>query len=306
MSGGMQVTRAEDGAEPRSLLRTVYRGKATNIALVLLVSGIGLLAWAANVHEGIRHDMIRDFGLASLISGLLGTAYEYLLRHDYEGSMRNNLRMLLENEEILRKSYAERLASYENEGLVGIHSGLSGDLLKRKFEAAKEGKSDIKILQTWTGLEETNIMRLLRGAVQAGCSIKVLLLNPDSIQVRYRAHAQRVSADEFRRRIISDLRQLNDIGAETQGPGDIMVKVYDATPVFHVFDFGTTKLMGPYWRREKSVWGTQFEVAEHSDLGGLINAHFNDLWDSERKLWDGQPVTKDASEVLNEYADSTD
>ena len=294
-----QTMRTERHEVKRSLLETVYRGKATNIALGLFILSVAFLYWSHRLPEAdIWHHVLRDFGLAMLISALLGTAYEYALRQEYEGSMRDNLRVLLENEEILRKSYARRLESYEKEGLIGIYPKLTGDLLEQKFEEAKQGKLEIKVLQTWTGLEEANIMKLLRQAVEAGCNIKVLLLSPESIQVPYRAHAQGMSTESFRSRILSDLEQLNTINDVAQGAGKITVKVYDATPVFHVFDFGTTKLMAPYWRLEKSVWGTQFEVAEVSNLGGLINTHFNDLWNDERPM-DGRQITRDASELLN-------
>jgi hypothetical protein len=212
--------------------------------------------------------------------------------------MRGNLRILLEQEEILRKSYAERLESFNEEGLVGIYPQLTGELLRPRFKEAMQGKLDIKILQTWTGVEESNIMDLIREALNAGCTIRILLLNPESTQVRYRAHSLDMPEDDFRGRIMSDLRRLNAMDDRAQGAGKITVKVYDALPAFHVFDFGTTKLMAPYWRIATSTQGPQFEIAEVSNLAAKINEHFNDLWNDERPM-DGQQVTKYASEVLN-------
>jgi hypothetical protein len=162
-----------------------------------------------------------------------------------------------------------------------------------------QGKLDVKILQTWTGVEEGNIMRQIREALNAGCTIKILLLSPESPQVRYRAHSLDLTESTLKERIVADLRVLNAMNDNAQGAGKITVKVYDALPAFHVFDFGTTKLMAPYWRLSRSTWGPQFEIEEVSNLGALINDHFNDLWNDERPM-DGQQLTKDASEVLNE------
>lgn len=286
-------------ADPPALRRGLYRGKVTIVALVLLLLGGILLLWVASRGEHIWLDLLRDFGIAALISAMLGTAYEYLLRHDYEGSMRDNLRALLETEEILRESYEARLESFKKAGVIRIYPGINDDLLRAKFSGAMQGKLEIKILQTWTGIEEGDIMSRIREALNAGCTIRILLLNPESTQVRYRAHSLNMEESDFRGRIISNLRVLNAMNDTAQGAGTITVKVYDALPAFHVFDFGTTKLMAPYWRMKTSTQGPQFEIAEVSTLGGIINNHFNDLWNDERPM-DGQQLTKDASEVLNE------
>jgi hypothetical protein len=287
-------------ADPPALRRGLYRGKVTIVALVLLLLGGILLLWVAS--RGEQHiwlDLLRDFGIAALISAILGTAYEYLLRHDYEGSMRDNLRALLETEEILRERYETRLESFKKAGVIRMYPKLTGELLEAKFSDAMQGKLEIKILQTWTGIEEGDIMSRIREALNAGCTIRILLLNPESTQVRYRAHSLNMEESDFRGRIISNLRALNAMNETAPGAGTITVKVYDALPAFHVFDFGTTKLMAPYWRMKTSTQGPQFEIAEVSTLGGIINKHFNDLWNDERPM-DGQQLTKDASEVLNE------
>jgi hypothetical protein len=255
-------------ADPPDLRRGLYRGKVTIVALVLLLLGGILLLWVASRGEHIWLDLLRDFGIAALISAMLGTAYEYLLRHDYEGSMRDNLRALLETEEILRESYEARLESFKKAGVIRMYPGINDDLLRAKFSGAMQGKLEIKILQTWTGIEEGDIMSRIREALNAGCTIRILLLNPESTQVRYRAHSLDMLESTFRDRIISNLRVLNAMNDTAQGAGTITVKVYDALPAFHVFDFGTTKLMAPYWRMKTSTQGPQFEIAEVSTLGG--------------------------------------
>jgi len=131
-------------ADPPDLRRGLYRGKVTIVALVLLLLGIILLLWVASRGEHIWLDLLRDFGIAALISAILGTAYEYLLRHDYEGSMRDNLRALLETEEILRESYEARLETFKKAGVIRMYPKLTGDLLEAKFSDAMQGKLEKK------------------------------------------------------------------------------------------------------------------------------------------------------------------
>src|SRR5215211_1044339 len=169
-------------ADPPALRRGLYRGKVTIGALVLLLLGGILVLWVASRGEHIWLDLLRDFGIAALISAMLGTAYEYLLRHDYEGSMRDNLRALLETEEILRESYEARLETFKKAGVIRMYPGINDDLLRAKFSGAMQGKLEIKILQTWTGIEEGDIMSRIREALNAGCTIRILLLNPESTQ----------------------------------------------------------------------------------------------------------------------------
>src|SRR5215203_994340 len=271
----------------------VYRGKATIVTVVLLALGLLLIVWATIIdHDNIWHEVVRDFGVAALISGTLGSAYEYLLRQDLEESVEDRLKDLL-NEN----------TNFRQEGLLTIHASLKEDLLVRKFAeaTAKKEKGEIRILVTRTAMDRM-VSEYIPEAVKEGCKVKVLLLNPQSAQVAYRAHhlGKGRTEDELRRQIVNELKHLTEACAERPGlpgPCDITIKVYDAAPIFHMYDFGDTKLIGMCWRGTYSSWGPQFEIQEGTRLASLVNDHFDDLWD-DRRPFNGKNVTEDASTLL--------
>jgi hypothetical protein len=146
------------------------------------------------------------------------------------------------------------------------------------------------------------VSKYIPEALEAGCKVKVLFLSPESKQVAYRAHhLGRRTEDRLRTQILNELTDLVDM-CKDDPDLDLTVKVYDAAPVFHMFDFGRTKLIGPCWRLERSVWGTQFEIQEKTPLAKLVNNHFDDLWD-DRRLFNGKHVTEEASKVLDRLAE---
>jgi hypothetical protein len=221
-------------------------------------------------------------GLAAVTSSFLSFAYEFGLRNAFKMDAEHALSSIY-------KDLHKQLDQFDEVGLVGIHNSVTPKLLKQKFEeAAKANESanvprTIRILQTYTGMPENDqgLKSLLKRATKAGKSdIRILLLDPLSVQVEYRAAALNLEKKEMRQRIKTDLLELEKLCPEN-------VKVYDATPMFHIYRFGETSLMGAYWRGELSIRGSQLEVhhtkAKDEDserLADLIDEYFDSLWDN--------------------------
>jgi len=114
------------------LRHRLYGVKTTNVALVLFIVGIAFIALGAIVHEEkglvyeIVHHVLRDLGLAGIISALLGSAYEYLLRRDFVNDAQTGLREVL-------KEDREKLDRFRAAGLETIHDELTIDLLEQNF-----------------------------------------------------------------------------------------------------------------------------------------------------------------------------
>jgi hypothetical protein len=273
----------------------VYRGKATIVTVILFTMGLLLIFWSTTIEDDTWHHVVRDFGLAALIAGTLGSIYEYLLREDLEESVEDRLQGLLEESTKFRRA-----------GLITIHDDLREDLLNKKFAEAKakKEKGNVRILVTRTANDRV-VNKYIPEAVREGCKVQILMLSPQSPQVAYRAHhLGNRTEDELRQQIMSELTHLIDACTKrpgSQGPCDITIKVYDAPPIFHMYDFGDIKLIGMCWRLTHSAWGPQFEIQEGTPLANLANSHFDDLWDDERPFKDGG-VTQYAATLLNRKA----
>jgi hypothetical protein len=131
-------------------------------------------------------------------------------------------------------------------------------------------------------------MDRIEEAASKGSMVQMLLLDPHSDQVKYRAEAMEKPADWVKVEILEELQTLCRISSrlEERDNHNLEVKVYDAAPTNHIYDFDGTMLVGIYWRKIPSYSGPQIEIVAHGserssgiDLVGRINEQFEDLWE---------------------------
>jgi hypothetical protein len=306
------------------LRHRIYRYRVILLAVGLLIIGLFFITLAsfipASEHDPwwsqVSHHVLRDLGIAAVISALLGSAYEYWLRGDFVEDAKDGLRSVVtEERQNLKDEFVEdaqtslrhvmeerdkrlkQLEQFHGAGLEGIHEALDSDLLRNEFskviEKSQSNRGDattprptIRILDTWTDLGGWGIMDHIEKAASQGTRVEMLLLDPRSDQVRYRAEAMDKPADLVKGEILEELQTLCRLSSRLQ-EGDnhnLEVKVYDAAPTNHIYDFDGTMLVGIYWRKIPSYSGPQIEIVAHSerssatDLVRRINEQFDDLW----------------------------
>ncbi len=112
----------------------------------------------------------------------------------------------------------------------------------------------MRVLQTGTGYR-SQIHDWIIEAVEHGATIQMLLLDPDSPQVKYRADALENIAD-VREEIKLDLRALGKVLGELEQKsgyeGKLEIRLYDATPVVSMYKFDDTWIVAAY------LWGTDY------------------------------------------------
>lgn len=267
-------------------------------ALITLVVGIILIFWAVLIEEEtftwspIVGHLIRDIGITATITASLIISYELLVKKGFIQDAENSL-----------KRVYDKQRGFEKAGLKKIHrNGLPEGLLR---EGISNTKKEIRILQTWLGFENRKhvIRAMLEEAAGRGCKeVRILLLDPFSDQVWYRAEAMRgrdgddVNEEHVMFRIVDDLRfLLNDLRPRLE-KCKLEVRVYDATPTTHVYEFDGTKLMAVKGRGADAIYVPHFEIDDDPKLplAREINEDFEDLW--EKKL-----ITRDGWDALEEY-----
>jgi heme-degrading monooxygenase HmoA len=303
------------------LQHTLYKYKTILVALVLFIVGIASIAWGTTIHvekslwHEIGHHVLRDVGIAAIISALLGCAYEYLLRREFVADAQvalgravneerhtlkdefvddaqTSLRRVLEEQE----DRSDKLVQVRAAGLQAIHDELDRRLLEQNFstviqkaQSNQENSASprIRILETWTGRSIAGIMNQIKDAASVGCRVEILFLDPRSPQVAYRAKAMHRTTGEIKNLIKDELQELCHISSELQkiGNSSLEVKVYDEVPTNHIYDFDGTLLIGIYWRKIASFRGPQLEIVAQdepsnaSKLVQRINEQFDDLWE---------------------------
>jgi len=151
----------------------VYRYRVVLVALGLFIIGLFFITLAAfipaseadPVWSQVSNHILRDLGIAAIISALLGSAYEYWLRGDFTENAKEGLKSVVIEERqhlkdefsadaqsSLRRVFEERdnrqqqLDKFDAAGLKGIHEALNSDLLKEKFsnviEKAQSNRGD--------------------------------------------------------------------------------------------------------------------------------------------------------------------
>ena len=306
------------------LKHRVYRYRVILVALGLFIIGLFFITLAAfipaseadPVWSQVSNHILRDLGIAAIISALLGSAYEYWLRGDFTENAKEGLKsVVIEERQHLKDEFSadaqsslrrvleerdnrqQQLDKFDAAGLKGIHEALNSDLLKEKFsnviEKAQSNRGDastppprVRILDTWTDLGGWGIMNHIKEAASNGCRVEMLLLDPRSDHVKYRAEAMDNSADFVKGQIVEELQTLCRLSFRLQESDNrnLEVKVYDAAPTNHIYDFDGTMLIGIYWRKSPSYSGPQIEIdsqnerSSETDLVRRINEQFEDLW----------------------------
>ena len=159
----------------------------------------------------------------------------------------------------------------------------------------------MNVLETWTGYR-SQIKDWITEAVEHGATIEMVLLDPDSPQVKYRADALENMAD-VREEIKLDLKALatvlGELAQKSGYEGKLEIRLYDATPVVSMYRFDDTWIVASYLWGTDSIMGPQFEVkrgasTKPTPLAESLDEHFRNLWNKaarQIKVEKGKLVT---------------
>ncbi|RAG83716.1 hypothetical protein DN069_20685 [Streptacidiphilus pinicola] len=122
-----------------------------------------------------------------------------------------------------------------------------------------------------------------RSAIRRGATVRILLLDPDSLAARQRSHE--LSAD-VRREVMRNLRELRHL--EARLPQDqrerLQVRVYAAAPSIQLYRCGERMMVSFYPVDRLSGEGQQLEVRVTTPLGSFVSERFAELWSRSRTV----------------------
>jgi hypothetical protein len=293
----------------KTMKRAFYR-LALVIALFLLILGAVLILFVlpllTEYPTGYR--IVSDLATAAIVSATVGALYDFLMRKESQDLTEASLKKTLEGyglDEALIGYIGDirKLDVIRRSGLVTVHKRLPSDILEEQFYSEP---TQVRMLETWTGLQSLGIKRWIRVAMAAGAEVKLLMLHPNSIQVEYRSTALNRKLDLVRGSIMNDLTDLAELRDEKAEYRDMFqIRLYDASPVLQLYSFAKdtkiTSIFGMYFRGTETIDGPQFEVTDtrngSSNIPWFELLHkqlFDSLWDDEK--------TKDASEELKQLS----
>lgn len=285
--------------------RAVYHRTVLLLISILVLVGAALILLPSILHLGpdsTMREIFRDFGIAVLVAGLVGTGYEYWLRNAFRAEVKQTL------SQIINERHAE-LDKLRVAGVKTIYRVLPHAQLVDKFEGAERS---IRILQTWSG-DFNAIGYVLARAAKKGCEVNILLLNPDSPQAEQRGRDLGYEdATAVRALIRNDLSTLRKSARQCteEARGRIKVKLYSSTPIMPIYGYDDTNVVGTYWRGRHSQEGPQYELVRpesadgHPDgelyLAEAVDEHFNAIWNDETTTeWDPNQEWEDSPPSTN-------
>jgi hypothetical protein len=244
----------------RPMVRATRHYRAWIIALLLLLVGLFFVIFPHIADLEIwKKDVAREVGVVLLTTGLISFIYELALR----GSFIQEVEMLL-------RSHSE----LGNQGVIGIRTHLSTDILNEKFSGARK---DIFILQTWIG-NLIPIRESIVNATKRGCAVKILLLDPASPHAEFRGKEYGNTHKDFvGQQVDTTLTELR-AAKDRINLSNLEIRLYDGTPIFTVYAADDEMFVGFYWRHLAATVGPQLDIQSDSLLGQQVHRHFDDLW----------------------------
>lgn len=162
-------------------------------------------------------------------------------------------------------------------GVMGVFPKLPIDQLEREISVAHE----VCILQTWSD----NILLLqpaILSAAKAHGRIRLLLIDPKSVMLKYRAREYRdgsFSVRELRKRIRDQIHEMK-VFCQSEGISDrVHIRTYDGTPVIAIYRVDDIVYIGMFWRTGSAMQCPQIKAA--GKTGYYVRwaeRHFESIW----------------------------
>lgn len=189
----------------------------------------------------------------------------------------NNYLKELEAESARNLKMGEITSTDPESGVMGVFPKLPIDQLEREIYSAHE----VCILQTWSD----NILLLqpaIRNAARAHGRIRLLLIDPNSIMLKYRAREYRdgsFSVRELRKRVRDQIHEMK-VYCQSEGiSACVDIRTYDGTPVIAIYKVDDIVYIGMFWRTGSAMQCPQIKAA--GKTGYYVQwaeRHFESIW----------------------------
>ena len=268
------------------LSKLVLFYKIIILSFIIVISGALIIIFVSSGEDLItilKEDVLKEFGIALIIIGLAILFYEYFLRKNMmdliEQFVRDNFMDMIKDHCEKVKSISE---SVRKSGLVDIHK--------------KEGSSDILnhatrnikllgITLNYYFFPDSEAWGRLTSLVENGCTLQILILNPDSPHVAYR------ESDEKNKDLKGQIIHLFNLekqfidNIKDDFKSNVEIRFYDTYPTCAITIIDDNMIrVTPYLYNKRGRVCPTLEFMRNEE--GIFDAyldHFNDLWKKAEK-----------------------
>ena len=263
------------------LLKLVLFYKIILLSLFILISGaiITILVSPGNdLISIIREDVFKEIGIALIIIGFAILFYEYFLRRNMmdliEEFVRTNFMAMITQHCEKAKSISE---SVLKSGLVNVYKkGGSSDIL----DLATKNIKLLGVTLNYYFYPDSDEWTRLKSLVENGCTLQILILDPNSPHVAYRER------DENNENLKGQINRLYNLEKEfianikDEFKPNVEIRFYDTYPTcaMTIID-GTMMRVTLYLfnKRRRACPTLEFMNSKEGIFDSYVE-HFNDLW----------------------------
>jgi hypothetical protein len=274
-------------SSPTSIREVVLRYRFLFLAVLLFSAGVVLevVSWKTGA------EVVGHFAVALLIAGSAGLGLELYTRKEFLRLVDESLKDVIERSTLAAKieelkGLTEAGRAVSSAGVNRVHMSREPISFSQVLERA-EPNTEIRILGICL-LSLARTQHLLEKKLEAGCSIKILLLDPECKAVEERAADEGRPYAEVREEIEASER-IHRLFVDRMRPkklrGNIELRYYDRYPSFFLLATQSLVVVGFYLRKSRGLECPHIELEVKG--GGLYEPflhHFDAAWEESKAV----------------------
>ena len=263
------------------LLKLVLFYKIILLSFIILISGaiiVILVSPGRDLISIIREDVFKEIGISLIIIGFAILFYEYFLRRNMmdliEEFVRTNFMAMITQHCEKAKSISE---SVLRSGLVNVYKkGGSSDIL----DLAKENIKLLGVTLNYYFYPDSDEWTRLKSLVEGGCTLHILILDPNSPHVAYRER------DENNEKLKDQINHLYNLEKEfianikDEFKPNVEIRFYDTYPTcaMTIIDENLMRVTPYLYNKRRRACPTMEFMRSKDGIFESYLEHFNDLW----------------------------
>lgn len=250
------------------LLVSLIKHRAVIVLLFLLLTGIAFLWISTRPDIGPEGKFFELLGTVLVPAALVTFLFELFLRASLLREMRSEMALSLRKE-------LGAWREIEQTGFVRVHGRFPLEHVTSNIEKAE---TNIRILANWLP-DPIQLERSLKTALQAGRTVQVILMDPESPQARARGEDLGFSdTGAVPKEIRSSIAELARFAEKEPSIQKLELYLHRRTPSHLLFAWDTTVVVGVYLIGVHSLQGPFLEFSvESAGIGHELIANFDRL-----------------------------
>ena len=273
-------------AEKLSQLVIFY--KIIILSFIIIIAGALIIIFVSpdkDLISILKDEVLKEVGIALIIIGLAILFYEYFLRKNMidliEQFVKSNFMAMIDDHCERVKSMNE---SITKSGLVNIYPrGGSSEILNLTNKNVKM----MGITLSYYFFPDSEEWAQLSSLMERGCTLQILILNPDSIHVNFREIDE--NNTDLKGQIIQLINHekffINSLKEEYRS--NVEIRLYDTYPSLSMTIIDENILrVTPYLFNKKGRTSPTLEFVrkEKGVFDAYLN-HFNDMWNKSERYY---------------------